>query len=148
MNKKLIAGLAVGAALVGGIAVAGSELSDRKVERAKQFITWKLDDALDELDANDRQRETAVALKDQLFEEGLKVKGTHEQVREGLVAQWKSDRVDANTVHALVDRFIDGARAFAHKAADAGITLHGALTPEQRALALQKMEERRGRWHR
>src|SRR6478735_1195632 len=109
MNKKLVTGLIAGAVvLAGGLAVAGNELADRHAERAKQFITWKLDDALDDLDATDAQRATAVKLKDQLFDEGLKVKATHEEVCAGLLAQWKSDRVDATKVHALVDELVDG----------------------------------------
>lgn len=147
MGKKIAVGVtAAVVALVGGIAYAGSAAEDRKAERAKQYVTWKLDDQLDGIDATDAQRKTVHGLKDQLFEEGLKMRATKEQVRTGLVEQWKAPRPDANAVHALVDRMMDEVRAFAHKAADAGITLHQTLSAEQRQEVLQKVEARRSRW--
>lgn len=148
MNKKLLAGVVLGAvALAGGAAVAAANDNDeRKAKRANQYITWKLDDALDELNASDAQKKQTMVLKDQLFAEGLKLRTTKERVREGLVQQWKAQNPDANTVHALVDQMLDEVRGFAHKAADAGLAFHKLLTPEQREAALQRHEERRARW--
>lgn len=149
MKRTFTLGLvAASIALVGGLAWAGARLEDRHADRARQFVTWKLEDALDDIDATDTQRQTAMSLKDQLFDEGLKVRATHQRVREELVAQWKADRMDAPKVHALVDELLDGVRAFAHEAADAAITLHDTLTPEQRQKVLDRAQEHRGRWHR
>ena len=146
-NRIIVAAVAGVVALVGGIAWAGSTSGERHAARAKQFITWRVDDALDELDATDAQRTKVHAIKDQLFEEGVRLHATKEQVRAGLIAQWKTDRPDGTAVHALVDRMFDDLRAFAHKVADAGIALHQTLNPEQRQALLERAEARHGRWH-
>lgn len=149
MDKKRMAAVVVGAvALVGGIAVAANDDTERHTKRANQYITWKLEDALDELEATDAQKQQTMALKDGLFAEGVKLRGTKERVREGLVAQWKSPNPDANTVHALVDQMLDEVRGFAHKAADAGLAFHRILTPEQRQEAVERVEARRALRHR
>lgn len=86
VNKRMVLGIVAGAVvLVGGLALAGTQVADHRSERARHFLGWKLDDALDGIDADDAQRKIAHQLKDQLFDEWLKVKATHEQVRAGLV---------------------------------------------------------------
>ena len=151
MNRKLVIGLAAGAlVLAAGVAIAATSTrgQERGPERARQFINWKVDDALDELDATDAQRAKAHALKDRLFEEGMKMRDEKEQVRAALMEQWKSDRPDAAAVHREVDRIADEFRAFAHQAADAALELHQTLTPEQRAELLQRAEQHHGRHRR
>jgi protein CpxP len=147
MNRKLIIGLAAGAVvLAAGVVFAASAM--RGPERARQFINWRVDDALDELEATDAQRAKAHALKDRLFDEGMKLRESKEGVHAALVDQWRSERPDPAAVHSQVDRMADEFRAFAHKAADAALELHQTLTPEQRAELLQRAEQRRGRHHR
>ena len=151
MNRKLIIGLtAVAVVLAAGMAIAAtsSRAYERGPERAKQFINWRVDDALDELNATDAQRAKAHALKDRLFDEAMKMRADKEQVRAVLIEQWKSDRPDAAAVHQEVDRIADEFRAFAHQAADAALELHQSLTPEQRAELLQRAEQHQGRHHR
>ncbi|HZA51478.1 MAG TPA: Spy/CpxP family protein refolding chaperone [Myxococcaceae bacterium] len=147
MNRKWIIGLVAGAVVLGaGVALAAS--ASRGPERARQFINWRVDDALDELDATDTQRAKAHALKDRLFDEALKLRTSKEQVHTVLVDQWRSDRPDGAAVHREVDRIADEFRAFAHQAADAALELHQTLTPEQRAELLQRAEQHRGRHRR
>jgi Spy/CpxP family protein refolding chaperone len=147
MNRKLIIGLAAGAVvLAAGVAIAAS--GSRGPERARQFINWRVDDALDELNATDAQRAKAHALKDRLFDDALKMRAEKEQVRAALIEQWKADRPDPAAVHREVDRIADEFRAFAHQAADAALELHQSLTPEQRAELLQRAEQHRDRHRR
>ena len=96
MNRKLIAAVVAGVALVGGLAFAGSELADHRTERARQFISWKLDDALDDIDANDAQRQTAVQLKDQLFDDGVKPENSYRVTLERGRLTWTTS--DGGTV--------------------------------------------------
>jgi protein CpxP len=148
MNRRWLIGIVAGVGvLAAGVAFAASSVG-RSPERAKQFINWRVDDALDEIDANDTQRQKVHAMKDRLFDEGMKLRDTKQDVRDGLVEQWKSEKPDATAVHALVDQMIEDVRAFAHKAADAAIELHGTLNPEQRAEILQRAEQHRGRYRR
>jgi periplasmic protein CpxP/Spy len=146
MNRKLIVGIIAGAVVLvaAGVAFAAAS-SSRGPERARQFIAWRLDDALDDIDATDAQRAKAHALKDRLFDEGMKLRDSKEEIHARLVEQWRSERPDSAAVHRLVDQMVDEIRGFAHQAADSAIELHQALTPEQRAEVLKRAEEHRGR---
>ncbi len=157
MKKGLLFGAATAAvtvAMAAGLTWAQTrqddskaELSQRKVERAKQYATWKLNDLLDELDADAKQREVLHGLKDQLIDEGVALHPAKQALRDELLTQWKSERPDANAAHAAVDRMFDEVRAFAHKVVDAGLTLHQTLRPEQRTELVERAESRRSRWH-
>jgi protein CpxP len=153
MNKRIAMGAAAAAVvLVGGLAFAQGRAqsgpSEKDLTRARQHATWKVDDALDGIRADARQREVVHAVKDELFTAGFALRGPKETLREELVAQWRSPNPDANTAHAAVDRMLDQVRGFAHLAVDAGLKVHQVLRPEQREQLYQKLEERRSRWHR
>ncbi len=110
--------------------------------RVDRFVTAHLDDALDDLDATAPQRTRVHELKDKLLKDGAALHQGQRDARKELVAQWDSAAPDAARVHALVDARIDAIRAFAHQAADAGLELHGLLTPEQRAKVSKKIHRR------
>lgn len=104
----------------------------RDPERIKQFITWRVDDKLEELNATDAQKQTVNAVKDRLFEEGKQLAESHKASRQEVLTQLESDTPDAQKLHSLVDARIDAVRAFAHHVVDAALEVHRALTPEQR----------------
>ncbi len=108
------------------------------------FVTDRVDDALDDLDATPEQRTRINAVKDRMLEAGLAMRGGHKETHEALLAEWKAASPDAAKLHALVDARADAMRAFAHQAVDAGVEVHGILTPEQREKLTRKVE----RWHR
>jgi periplasmic protein CpxP/Spy len=148
MNRKLKVGIVAGAVAVvlGGAVVAwGASSGSHGPERARQFVGWRVDDALDDINATDAQRAKAHALKDRLFDQGMKLRDSKEEIRAALIQQLRSDRPDPAEVHALVDRMVDQVRGFAHQAADAAIEFHQELTPEQRAEVLRRAEQHHGR---
>ncbi|HEY6098953.1 MAG TPA: Spy/CpxP family protein refolding chaperone [Anaeromyxobacter sp.] len=108
------------------------------------FATARVDDALDDVDATPDQRAKIHAVKDRLLAAGQQAHAGNREAHEAVFAEWKSASPDAAKLHALVDARIDAMRAFAHQAVDAGIEVHGILTPEQRAKVTKKVE----RWHR
>lgn len=120
---------------------------DPDPERVKAFVERKVEHVLDEIDADDKQREQIHALADELLEQAQGVFAQRGETRKVLLEMWKSDQPDAAAVHALIDKRADELRALAHQAADAAIAAHGVLTPEQRAELAKRVEERRG-WHR
>ncbi|WP_342375823.1 periplasmic heavy metal sensor [Myxococcus stipitatus] len=146
MKKKLaIAGSAVVAVvLLSGFAFRGSHGHGPNPERIKQVLTWKLNDRLDDLDATDAQRESIHAVKDRLFAEGSRLAEEQHATRSEVVSQLESDTPDAQALHALVDARIEAVRAFAHKATDAVLEVHGTLTPEQRKTLASEYKERMG----
>jgi protein CpxP len=113
-------------------------------ETAK-FVTERVDDALDDLDATPVQREKIHAVKDKLLIDGAKLRGDHDALRTELLGIWKSDQVDRARLHAIVDQRIDALRTFAHAAADGAADTHDALTPAQREKLAKKAERRMGR---
>jgi Spy/CpxP family protein refolding chaperone len=105
-----------------------------------KFVTERVDDALDDIDATPAQREKIHAVKDRLLAQGTKLHGDHAALRAELLTMWKADQVDRTRLHAIVDARIDAMRAFAHAAADGAADAHDVLTPEQRAKVAKKAE--------
>jgi Spy/CpxP family protein refolding chaperone len=104
------------------------------------FVTERVDDALDDLDATAPQRERILAIKDRLLAEGTKAHAGRDALHTELLAMWSADAVDRARLHAIVDERIEAMRAFAHAAADGVAEAHDVLTPEQRAEVAKKAE--------
>jgi Spy/CpxP family protein refolding chaperone len=102
-------------------------------EKMDKFITFRLNDTLDDLNATPAQREKVLAVKDKLLADFQANKTIRQQTRQTLVAQWNAEKPDAKAVHDAIDRQIDQMRAFAHEAADQALLVHDILTPEQRS---------------
>jgi periplasmic protein CpxP/Spy len=115
MKKSLVV---VSLVAVAAVAFSGCRHGGDRMHRMEQMIAWKLDDALDGLDATEAQREA-------------------------LVAEWGASRVDPVKVHAVVDERAEAYRAFAHKVADALVEVHALLTPEQRAKVQERVQRHR-----
>jgi periplasmic protein CpxP/Spy len=146
--KKVLSSTAVLAALAAGFVLltgfrggcGGHHHAD--AAQVDKMITAHLDDALEDLKATDAQRTQVLALKDKLLNDAAALHQGQADAKKALVAQWDSATPDRAAVHALVDARIDAIRAFAHEAADAGLDLHGILTPEQRAQISKKVHRR------
>lgn len=135
---KLILSSVVGLTLAMGASGCGRG-ADR-FERASQQVSWKVADAMEDLDATPQQTERAQALAQGLVADAKPVVKQGLEARETLLAEWKSSRPDAAKVHALVDAQVDAVRGLVHRAADAAIELHGLLTPAQRDEVTQRLE--------
>jgi Spy/CpxP family protein refolding chaperone len=108
------------------------------------MVTNHVEDALDDLNATPDQRTRILAVKDRMLAEAQQVHGDQKATHQALLEAWKSDAPDAAKLHALVDQRVEEMRKLAHEAVDAGIEVHGILTPDQRAKLTKKIE----RWHR
>lgn len=150
MKKIIGAVAAVGAlslalvALTGFHGGCGARHHGRDPAEMAGFVTGRVDDVLDDLDATPEQRARVHAVKDRLLADGASLHGGRREVHDALVAAWRSTTPDAAKLHALVDARIDAMRALAHQAVDSGVEVHGVLTPEQREKLARKAE----RWHR
>lgn len=139
MNQKLL----LGALLFTGVGTAafasGRATSGPNPERAERFITWRVNEALDDLDATDEQRSRILGIKDRVVVDGKEVFKGHAETRTELRAQWAEDKPDAARVHAIIDERADAMRGFAHKFADAVLEVHAILTPEQRTKVSEEL---------
>jgi Spy/CpxP family protein refolding chaperone len=148
--KKILA-LAAGALVaVGLVALAGfqggcsAHHHGRDPAQVAAFVSSRVDDLLDDLDATPDQRTRINAVKDRLLAAAQSAQGDRAQVHDAIVVEWKAEQPDAAKLHALVDARADALRALAHQAVDAGVEVHGILTSEQRDKVTRKVE----RWHR
>ncbi len=146
--KKIFAAAGVAAAIaLGFVALTGFHggcgahgHGSRDPAQMAAFVTDRVDDALDDLDATPEQRTRIHAVTDRLLADVQKARAGHEEVHAALLAEWKADAPDAKKLHGLVDERIEAFRAIAHEAVDAGVEVHGILTPAQREKVAKKAE--------
>jgi Spy/CpxP family protein refolding chaperone len=143
--KRTLAGGAAVVAAVGTIALLGAFAGHgcgrhgHDPAQVAAFVSARVDDALDDLDATPAQREKIHAVKDRLLADATRLHESHAGDRGELVAQWDAAQPDAAKLHALVDARVDEMRKLAHEAVDSAIEVHGILTPEQRAKVSKKV---------
>src|SRR5262245_52116260 len=111
----------------------GCQSQEERQKAAQRFISNRLDDALDDLNATPAQRARTIQLKDQLVAEAQPLFAGHREAKAELASQFTSGKPDSAKLHAVVDERINAMRAFAHKLVDAAVEVHGSLTPEQKA---------------
>jgi Spy/CpxP family protein refolding chaperone len=101
-------------------------------ERVEKLVQWRVDDALDELDATPAQRERVQALAKEQVQRTKPLVEQAQRARTALIAEWKAPTPDAAKAHQLVDAQLDSVRSFAHGLVDAALEVRGLLTPTQR----------------
>ncbi len=142
-RKTLLVALATALVALGATAVyAGPWFGGKKAERIKTFAQWKVDDALDALDATDAQRATISPLVGPLVDSALDRFGDREVFREELLALWQAPTADADAARRAVFARIESVRGLAHEAIDAAATVHQTLTPDQRKAVATFADER------
>lgn len=127
-----LSAFSLGAFSLSAAGCGGSHHREMSPERAKKMASWKLDDALDDVDATEGQRKAVEAAKDRLIDRAFELRQDEEASREALRAELLSDAPDKALVHKLVDETADRWRAFAHEAADEALALNPAFDAKQR----------------
>ena len=146
--KRMLIVASLGIAAIGLLAAFGfggpmmhrAMMDPKKVDG---FVTWRLNDALDDVNATPQQRAQILAIKDRLMPD---VKALMEQrkAHHGEVKQlWLSDSLDAKVVHGKIDARAEEMRQLAHKVADGVIEAQKLLTPAQRAQLAERAEKMR-----
>jgi Spy/CpxP family protein refolding chaperone len=104
----------------------------RSPEKIDKFVTFRLNDMLDDIKATPQQRAAVLASKDKVLSSFLQNAESRKETHHQIVEQWKSSNPDAKAIHAAIDAQIEKTRALAHQAADEALAVHAILTPEQR----------------
>jgi protein CpxP len=145
MKKTVLA--ALGGALVatfalGLMAFGGGRFAHRLHDPAEvsAFVTDRVDDALDDLDATPAQRARINDVKERMLSAAMGHRQARQETRDAFLAEWKAEQPDAARLHALVDQRAAEMTAMAHQAVDAAVEVHDALSPEQRAKVTRKLE--------
>jgi len=148
MSKILVAGLAGALVAAGALTLTafhGGPFRHHDPAEAAAFVTSRVEDALDDLDATPAQRSQILAVKDRMLAEVQKHRDTRQATHAALLAEWNAETPDRAKLHALVDQRAAEMTATAHQAVDAAIEVHDALTPEQRAKVAKKAARFAGR---
>jgi len=151
--KKTLAGSAAFVVIAGGAAVLtgfaggchGHGGHGRDPAAMAAFVTNRVDDALDDVEATPEQRTQIHAVKDRLLESARAAHAGRAEDRAELLAAWRSTAPDAAALHARVDARVDEWRALAHQAVDGALEVHATLTPAQREELARKLERRMSR---
>lgn len=146
MKKTLVVAVALVAAFVTLTAFrhAGFAGHGRDPARMAQFVKNRVADALDDVDATPQQRDQINGIVDQVLQKAQAAHQGQGDVHQAFLTAWKAENPDAAQLHQLVDQRIDAMRALAHQAVDAGVQVHGILTPAQRQKITTKLERHMG----
>ncbi|MER2565160.1 MAG: periplasmic heavy metal sensor [Myxococcaceae bacterium] len=126
--------------MVLSVAAMGSTGCGNRPERFEKMVQWRMDDALDELDATQAQRERVQALTKVAIANAKPLAEQAKSTRAALMTEWKSATPDAAKVHQLVDTQLESVRSFAHTLTDKALEVHALLTPRQRDVLTEKAE--------
>ncbi len=133
--------LAVGLVATAVVAGGQSQFVHRDPEKMKKFIHWRINDALDDLDATEDQREAILAATDQIIEDGMAMRSKRNEDRELVHQELEKDQPDPAVLHALIDAKFKEMRAFAHRSVDTALEAYSVLSPDQRAELMELVEE-------
>ena len=110
-------------------------------EKLEAKVTKHTNKMLDEAEATDDQRIRVHGIKDRLLADFLAMGKEKRAVHDEIRAAWKSDRLDTERLHGLVDGKSDSMKDFGHKVVEAVAELHEVFTPEQRDKISQLIEK-------
>ncbi len=110
-------------------------------ERMRAMVEWKVNDMLDEIDADDTQRESILGSVNTLFDEGMALRGDKDDHKELIHQELAKDNPDREKLQAMIDGKLDKARTFSEKVLDTVLDIHSELTPEQREKLMELVDE-------
>ena len=106
---------------------------EEKAARLERHSTAIVDDLMDDVDADLKQRGQAQTIRKRLVTAASPLIIEQEKAKEFAYQQWDSANPDREQIHRVADERIESFRKFVHLAVDGVIELHQLLTPEQRA---------------
>jgi Spy/CpxP family protein refolding chaperone len=148
--KRLVGVMMIAAlALAAGSAFAGGGKHRDPEARAaymKERALERLDDALDEIDADDKQREAIYKIALSLEPEFKQSHKLRHEARKAIKAELLKDKPDLQRVHDTVNTSSEQMTATAHKVADKALEAHAVLTVDQRKQLVDMYGQPRHKW--
>ena len=143
MRKTIFLGLVLALGVV-GLAGFGRSWHHHRHDPARmaEFVTERVDDALDDVEATPEQRDRIHAIKDRMLARAQgPARDAHDEDRAAFLAAWRSPRrpTRRRSTRSWTQR-ADAMRALAHEAVDAGLEVHG--DPHARAARRARGEGR------
>jgi protein CpxP len=153
MKKKIAIALVALTGLGLTVGIAGCNEQDpeeqrvERVERAHSFVTERVDDVLDDVEATSEQRTEVHVIKERLFDQMVEMRSSGGDVRAEAMEELAKDTPDKEQLHALVDERMDLWRGAMHNMVDEMVELHGVLTPQQREQIIAIIQEKMDKHH-
>lgn len=142
-SKKLIlSALGVVVIAASTAACAHRHHHSHNPERAKKFVTHRLDHVLDKIDATAAQEAEVHRMKDHLFLEFEAAHAGSKAAHRTILAEWNSDKPDAKKLHALADERVAAYQKAVHEAVDGMVQVHQTLDKGQRQKITEHIEKR------
>jgi Spy/CpxP family protein refolding chaperone len=135
--------LAAGSAFAGG---AWQRDPEARAQHMRERMWEHLDDVMDEIDADDKQRAAIEAIVKGLEPTWTASHKLRREARQAIKAELLKDRPDLQKVHDTVNTSSEQMTADAHKLADAALKAHAVLTADQRAELVVMFGQPRHTW--
>lgn len=132
--------------LVAIIAIAVSGCRRTPEERAEHVV----EHIADELEMTEEQTAKLNVIKDELMAKRTEMKELHNSIYEEVVSQMEKEEIDQDSLDALLKGHQEKLNELTQLITTQFAAFHGILTPEQRAVVIEKMsefKERHDRWH-
>jgi len=110
-------------------------------ERLRKIVSWKVDDLLDEVDADDSQRLEIEGIAGEITEDFLAIHADRDRHRETILEELGRGDPDGDLLHERLDEKLDTIGSFAHRTLDRLLDAHALLTGEQRAILSEHVRE-------
>ena len=134
--RKYLIGVLIAVTI--SVALAGCRNKKMTPKRATEFAT-------DRLNLSEEQSQKIAPIAEDLFAERESLQEIQKVINDEIFAQMKNKNADADKLEAVLIESLDQLRAKLPKFASSFEKFHAALTPEQRAEIVEKMERRRKR---
>jgi Spy/CpxP family protein refolding chaperone len=134
--RKIILGLLVVVTIP--LTLAGCRNKEMSPSRATELAT-------DRLGLSDEQSQKIAPIAEDLFAEKESLQEIRQTINDEILSQMKSETADAEKLEAVLTGSFEQLRAKLPKFTNSFAKFHAALTPEQRAEIVEKMEKRRKR---
>lgn len=148
MRTSLIAKIAIGFFAVIGLAAVTvgfkhGHHGPRDPAKVQKYVAFHVDDVLDDVDANDKQKAAVQASVAEVVDAAFELRADREIIRDAFLDAWASEDLDPATLDTLVEQKISQLRKVAKVATRELAEIHGTLTPDQRAELAERLEKRR-----
>ncbi len=124
------------------LAACGRRHSPPTNEEVRDRAENRLEDVMDRIDATDEQRAQFGVLFERSMPTVFAMRDSRQVYANSVKTELMMPKPDAGVVRNLIRDGIDDNMAHVHKLADAGISAHAILTPEQRAEIGEAWDER------
>ncbi len=119
----------------------GSCHGHRDFELVKKLVMWRVDDALDDLDATSEQRGELTKIAGEILADAEQIKQLHGRHEGTTLADFQKGDPNPDKLHQSVEGHFLEANRFAHRTLDRLLKAYAMLNPDQQQEVLDMWED-------